>query len=84
MEQANVIDDSLLVYEKASSQSVNFSTTYVAFSKGILVECMNQVLFLLDIREVLSHDKYPRVPTFVVCYPKNPSCSLLTVLRRDC
>ena len=52
------------MYEKNSGQSVNFSKTNATFSKGVSAERIKRITLFLDIREVLSHDKYLGVPTF--------------------
>jgi len=51
------------LYEVASGQQVNYSKTDVAFSKGIPQEVRRKITQALNIKEVLSHEKYLSLPT---------------------
>jgi len=44
---------------------MNFAKTDAVFSKGVSIKQRNQITLYLDIKEVLSHDKYFSAPTFV-------------------
>jgi len=59
------LKDILCKYELVSGQSTNFAKTNVFFSKGISTECRNQITLSLDIKKVLSHDKYLGAPTSI-------------------
>jgi len=56
-EDAIAVRRVLADYENASGQKVNFDKTEVSFSKGVKMG--------LEIMEVLGHDKYLGLPTFV-------------------
>ena len=73
--QAGVLKHILYTYERACGQTVNFSKMDVSFSRGVSAERTAQIKLLLDIREVLSHNKYLRAPTFVVRSKKTFSLS---------
>lgn len=57
-DQAIVVKQILHHYERASGQQVNFAKTDVSFSKGVKADRRNTLTICLDIREVLSHEKY--------------------------
>jgi len=59
------LKDILCKYELAFRQTIIFAKTDVVFNKGVSTERKNQINLCLDIREVLSHDKYLGAPTFV-------------------
>ena len=63
--QANAIKNLLELYEAASDQQVNYSKTDVAFSKGIPEELRRRITQILNIKEVLSHEKYLGLPMHV-------------------
>jgi len=63
--QATVVKDVLHCYEMASGQRVNYNKTDVLFSKGVGTDRRNAITLALDIREVLSFDKYLGLPIFV-------------------
>jgi len=75
--QAGVLKDILCNYERASRQTVNFSKTDVSFSKGVSAERKNQITLLLDIEEVLSHNKYLGAPTHIRRSRKKPFLFLI-------
>jgi len=58
LSQAMLIKDILDTYAAASGQLVNYSKIDVSFSKGVPCVRQNAITIALDIREVLSHDKY--------------------------
>jgi len=66
------VKDKLHKYEAASGQKINFAKTDVSFSKGVQPERRNQIAICLDIREVLSHDKYLGLPTHIGRSKKQP------------
>ena len=63
-EQAEAIRQLLHQYEEASGQAMNLAKTQV-FSKGVKCDRRSRITHLLDIREILSYDKYLGLPTFV-------------------
>ena len=42
----------------------------VSFNRGVPVECRNLITLVMDICEVLAHEKYLAVPTHVGCSKK--------------
>ena len=70
--KAGVLKHILYSYERASRQTINFSKIDVSFNKRVSAECRNQITLLLDIRGVLSHNKYLEAPTFVGRCRKKP------------
>jgi len=80
--QAGVPKNILYNYERASGPTVNFSKTDVSFSKGVSAERRNQITLLLDIREVLSHNKYLGAPTFVGKSRKKPFLFLIDRIKK--
>lgn len=67
-----VIRDILSSYEKVSGKKVNFDKTHVMFSKGIPQVRRDDIVNYLSIKEVLAHDKYLGLPTFVGRKKKKP------------
>lgn len=61
----STVKDILSRYKAASSQVISLAKTDVSFSKGVSLEHRNQIMLHLDIREILSHDKYLGAPTFL-------------------
>ena len=80
--QAGVLRNILYNYERASGQTVNFSKTDVSFSRGVSTERRNQITLLLDIREVLSHNKYLGAPTCVGRSRKKPFLFLIDRIKK--
>ena len=63
--QADEVKDILSKYEDASGQQINFHKSQVVFSKGTPQARRDNIPLQLDIREVLAHDKYLGLPTYV-------------------
>ena len=63
-----MIKSILHTYEVASGQQVTYNKSNVMFSKNIPLNRKDEVLTTLDIKEVLSHDKYLNL-NFQVIFP---------------
>jgi len=63
--QAVAVKEVLGLYERASGQTVNVQKSNVVFAKGVPTTRREEILITLDMREVLSHEKYLGLPTFV-------------------
>jgi len=53
------------IYERASGQAVDVQKSNVVFAKGIPPSRRAALLLVLDIREVLAHEKYLGLPSYV-------------------
>ena len=62
-DEAEAIKSILYSYEVALGQKARFDKPNVMFEKGIPADRKNDTLLILDIREVLSYDKYLELPT---------------------
>ena len=72
-----------LLYEKASGQQVNFNKSSVVFSKDVPQQRRDEIIITLDVREVLSNEKYLRLPTHVGHSKKKAFGVLRIILRRS-
>jgi len=63
--QAQSLKDILQMYESVAGQTVNYVKTEVIFSNGVPIERRSQIALCLDIREVLSYEKYLGASTFI-------------------
>ena len=72
----------MCLYKRASGQMVYFSKTDVSFNKPVPAERRNQIKILLNIREVLSLNKYLGAPTFVGWSRKKPFLFLVDCVKK--
>jgi len=70
--QAEAVKEVLGVYERASGQAINVHKSNVVFAKRIPSSRREEILIILDMWEVLSHEKYLGLPTFVGRSRKKP------------
>ena len=82
LSHAILIKDLLDKYAAALGQLVNYSKTDVSFSKGVQPARRTAITIALDIREVLSHDKYLGLSTFVGRSRKKPFLVLIDRLKK--
>ena len=61
-EEAQTVKSILHDFEEASSQKINLAKSNVLFGKGIPLQRRDEILMTLDIREVLSYNKYLGFP----------------------
>ena len=65
VEQARAIRDLLSEYEAASGQQVNYSKSSVTFGKRLSSDDKDQILQVLQIKEVPNQERYLGLPTYV-------------------
>ena len=63
--ECRIIVDILNQYEQASGQKTNYEKSEVSFSRGISVEKQEELLEVLNMRHVDSHNKYLGLSTVV-------------------
>jgi len=80
--QAVAVKEVLGLYERASGQTVNVQKSNVVFAKGVPTSRREEILIILDMREVLSHEKYLGLPTFVGRSRKKPFLFLKDKIRQ--
>ena len=73
---------SILNIYKAFGQQVNLAKSSVLFGKGVAQHRKDEVLLTLDIREILSYDKYLGFPT-KIGKPKKAFCPSRTASTRE-
>ncbi|XP_061993546.1 uncharacterized protein LOC133711437 [Rosa rugosa] len=59
------IEDVIETYGQASGQLVNFSKSFVVFSKNVSEEMREEVSSLMGVEVVASHEKYLGLPTYL-------------------
>jgi len=72
----------LIQYEVAFGQKVNFAKTDAVFNKGVNPEWWNAITLCLDIREVLSYDKYLGLPTMIGRSGKKPFLFVIDRIKK--
>ena len=65
MEELQVIQNILLVYEKASRQQINQGKTTLFFNKDITEETKREILTFLKVSEIKEYEKYLGLPIVV-------------------
>ena len=65
IDQARAVRRVLSLYESASGQQVNAGKSSISFGRGIPRHRKEEIIQELEIREVLSHEKYLGLPTHV-------------------
>jgi len=82
LSQATLIKDIVDKYVATSGELVNYSKTDVSFSKGVPRACGNAIILTLDIREVLSHDKYLDLTTVIGRSREKPFLFVIDRLKK--
>jgi len=69
-------------YKEASGQAINLAKTNVLFSRGVKCDKRTRITHSLDIREVLSYDKYLGLPTFIGRSHKKPFLFIVDRIKK--
>jgi len=69
-------------YERASGQCVKYEKTDMVSSRGVEHATKREITLALDIREVLSYDKYLGLPTVVGRSKKKPLLFVIHQIER--
>ena len=80
--QATVVKALLQNYKRASGQCINYTKTDVMFSKGVSEDRRRDITLILDIREVLSYNKYLGLPMIVGWSKRRPFLFILDRIRK--
>jgi len=76
------VKDVLHSYERALGQCVNYNETDVLFSKGVGADRRNAITLALDIREVLSYEKYLGLLTFISRSKRKPFLFIMDRIKK--